>query len=60
MKINKVGVQIRFSKQFHNGEWKAIELSADAELDIGESMIESQDALYQDLASQMKKLWSIR
>ena len=60
MKVTKVGVQVRFSRQSSNGDWKAIELSAEAELDIGDSMIESQDALYSDIASQMKKLWSIK
>lgn len=58
MLVKKVGVSLRYSKEIGQNQYKTIEVSTEAEMnDITEDWHEIQDALYQDLAKQLEKMW---
>jgi hypothetical protein len=57
MRVTKVNVAVRFSKEMRDGAWKSIELGAEATLDEGESREEATNALYTDLTADLRQLW---
>jgi len=57
MRVNTISARIKASKEV-NGCWKTIEFGAEAVLDSGDDWKESQDQLFADLTSQLKKAFS--
>jgi hypothetical protein len=58
MRVTKVNVAVRFSKEMRDGAWKSIELGAEATLDEGENREEATSALYTDLTADLRRLWN--
>ena len=58
MKITTVSASVRYSKAIQSGEYKTIELSAEATLEPQEAWIEAQASLYADLGQQLRTLWT--
>jgi len=49
MKVTTISASVRYSKAINNGEYKTIELSAEAALEPQEAWKEAQASLYADL-----------
>ncbi len=60
MKVTTVSASVRYSRALQSGEYKTIELSAEAALDPNEMLTEAQATLYQDLGQQLRTLWTVK
>lgn len=58
MKVTTISASVRYSKPLPDGAWKAVELSAEANLEPNETWSEALASLYQDLGQQLKALWT--
>jgi hypothetical protein len=59
MRLNKVSVNIRYSRQMNDGSFKTVELGCEGSLDSGdEDWRELQAHLYQELGEQMRHFFS--
>ena len=58
MKITTVSASVRYSKPLGDGSYKTVELGAEATLTAEDIWIEAQASLYQELAHQLKSLWT--
>ena len=57
MKVTTISASVRYSRAINTGEYKTIELCAEAALDPSESWTEAQASLYAELGQQLKTLW---
>ena len=60
MKVTTVSASVRYSRAIQSGEYKTIELSAEASLEPQEAWIEAQASLYTDLGQQLRTLWATK
>ena len=60
MKVTTVSASVRYSRAINTGEYKTIELSAEATLEPQEAWIEAQASLYTDLGQQLRTLWTAK
>ena len=60
MKVTTVSASVRYSRAINTGEYKTIELSAEATLEPQEAWIEAQASLYTDLGQQLRTLWTTK
>ena len=60
MKVTTVSASVRYSRAINTGEYKTIELSAEATLEPQEDWIEAQASLYTDLGQQLRTLWTAK
>ena len=58
MKVEKVSAHIRYSKALDDGQWKAIELSAEGTVDTRETWQGALSYLYAELGQELRTLWS--
>jgi hypothetical protein len=58
MRVTKVNIAVRFSKEMRGGAWKSIELGAEATLGKGETREQATDALYAELTDDLRRLWN--
>jgi hypothetical protein len=56
MKVDSISASIKFSKDTSQG-WKTIEVSAEGSVSEDEDWLLSRQALYTQLAAQLKQLW---
>jgi len=57
MRVNTIGARIKATKEV-NGCWKTIEFGAEGILESGDDWKKSQDQLFADLTSQLKKAFN--
>ncbi len=57
MKVEKVSAHIRYSKALDDGQWKAIELSAEGSVDAKETWQGALSYLYAELGQELRTLW---
>ena len=57
MKVEKVSAHIRYSKALDDGQWKAIELSAEGSVDTKETWQGALSYLYAELGKELRTLW---
>ena len=60
MKVTTVSASVRYSRAINTGEYKTIELSAEATLEPQEARIEAQASLYTELGQQLRTLWTAK
>ena len=60
MKVTTISASVRYSRAINTGEYKTIELSAEAALDPNETWTEAQASLYAELGQQLKALWTTK
>ena len=60
MKVTTISASVRYSRAINTGEYKTIELCAEATLEPNETWTEAQAALYQDLGQQLRTLWTVK
>ena len=60
MKVTTVSASVRYSRAINTGEYKTIELSAEAALEPQGAWIEAQASLYTDLGQQLRTLWTAK
>ncbi len=60
MKITTISASVRYSKAIKTGEYKTIELCAEAALDPNETWTEAQASLYTELGQQLRTLWTAK
>jgi len=58
MKVNTISATLKYSRQLQDGEWKGIEVSAEASVDSKESWKKAQAMLYEELAQQLASLFN--
>jgi len=58
MKVHTINATVKYSRQLKDGEWKGLEIGAEATIDPGEDRREAHRALYGDLAAQLKELFT--
>lgn len=57
MRVDRITASLRYSEDSGRGAWRSLELSAEAEIQPGESWKIAQTNLYGELAEQFKALW---
>lgn len=57
MKVDKVTVNVRYSRALAQGEHKTVELGVEASIDAREDWQAAQATLYSQLAQQFRELW---
>jgi hypothetical protein len=57
MKVTMVSASIRYSKSLEPGEYKTVELSAEASLEPEDDWFLAQQNLYASLTTQLRTLW---
>ena len=60
MKVTTISASVRYSRAINTGEYKTIELCAEAALDPNEIWTEAQASLYAELGQQLKALWTVK
>jgi hypothetical protein len=60
VRVTKVQVSLRYSKELPAGAWKSVELGAEATLTEGETREGATAALYDSLVEDMKRMWNNR
>lgn len=60
MKVKTVSASVRYSKKLNDGEYKTIELGADATPGTDETWENAQTRLYQELGQQLRTLWATK
>ena len=58
MKVTTVTATIKCRQDTGKGAWKAVEIRADATVDVTETWQHAQAHLYAELGCQLKALWS--
>lgn len=58
MKVDRVTATIKYSQDTGKGAWKAIELGAEATVEVKDNWQTAQHQLYGELSQQLKTLWS--
>ena len=58
MKVNTISATLKYSRQLQDGEWKGIEVSAEASVEPGENWKKAQAILYEELAGQLASLFN--
>ena len=58
MKVKTISATVKYSRQLQDGEWKGVEMGAEATIDPGEDRKDAQAALYRELAAQLKELFT--
>ncbi len=57
MKVTTVSASLRYSKALDDGQWKAIELSAEGSVDAKETWQGALSYLYAELGQELRTLW---
>ena len=60
MKVKTVSASVRYSKKLNDGEYKTIELGAEATPGTNETWENAQTRLYQELGQQLRTLWATK
>jgi hypothetical protein len=58
MQVTKVSARIRYSKPIGDGSFKTIEISAEGAIGHNENWQEAQSNLYDNLAGQLRHIWT--
>jgi len=58
MKVNTISATLKYSRELRDGEWKGIEVSAEASVDSRENWKKAQAMLYGELAGQLANLFN--
>jgi len=57
-KIQTIRLELKYSKEIQDGEWKGIALGAEATVDIKETAREARQALQNILATELRLAWA--
>ena len=58
MKVNTISATLKYSRQLQDGEWKGIEVGAEASVNSKEDWKAAQKTLYEELAGQLATLFN--
>ena len=58
MKVNTISATLKYSRELRDGEWKGLEVSAEASVNDKEDWREAQKTLYRELGEQLASLFN--
>lgn len=58
MKVNSISATLKYSRQLQDGEWKGLEVGAEASVNDEEDWREAQKTLYRELGEQLVCLFN--
>jgi len=58
MKVNTITATLKYSRELQDGEWKGIEVGAEASVNSKEDWKDAQKTLYEELAGQLLTLFN--